>query len=88
MSDFVYVLMLIGGMAFLVSSGVFAVCLYRGDASKTPVGDYPSPRSESPAGPKQPEGSRPPTGTFRPQHRVAPSDPSLSAALSPGWRFR
>ena len=32
---------------------------------------------------KQPEDSPvPPTGTLRPQHRVAPSDPNLSATLS------
>jgi hypothetical protein len=65
----------------------------------TPVGGYPSPRNEPPAGPEQPDDVRgcgagsPPTidsaapHVVRHRHRVAPSDPSLSATLHPGWRF-
>lgn len=52
----------------------------------TTVLDPPTEDNLSPsASPRQAA----PTGcVVRPQHRVAPSDPSLSAALSPGWRLK
>lgn len=44
-----------------------------GTVLETPTEDAPTPRG---------------VGAVRPKHRVAPSGPTLSATLSPGWRFR